>query len=99
MAKFRFTTNSQKKKIKIFSCANVVESGKRISGARIEMISNKELSVDGCRGISEYNDVYVRLKIIGGEITVVGTSLDIPVYDGPQITVKGIIKSIEFSVR
>ncbi len=99
MAKFRFKTNSENKKLKIFRCANVIEGSKRISGARIEMLSNKELSLDGCRGILEYNDVYVRLKIIDGEITVVGTSLDIPVYDGPQITVTGCIKSIEFSVR
>ena len=99
MAKFKFKTNSEKKKLKIFHCADVIDSGKKISGSRIEMISNRELSLDGCRAILEYNDVYIRLKIIGGEITVVGSALDIPVYDGPQITVTGEIKTIDFSVR
>ena len=99
MAKFKFKTNSEKKKLKIFSYNKAFEDEKRLKGTRIEMLSNKELSLDGCKGIIEYNDVYVRIKISDGELTVLGTSLDIPVFDGPVITVTGKISSVEFGVR
>ena len=81
MARFRFKT---KRLSRIFSLAS------------FEMLSNRELSIDGCRGIIEYNDIYVKIKIPNREITIIGSSLDIPVFDGPQITVTGIIKSVEF---
>ena len=61
-------------------------------------MSNKELYLDGCRQICEYNDVYVRVKIQEGYMTVCGEWLSIPVFDGPQITISGKINSVEFSV-
>ena len=99
MAKFKFTSAKKDKAIKIFGCAKTVESAKKFSGAKIEMLSNREVSVDGCRGIGEYNDIYIKLKIIGGMLTITGKSLFIPVFDRPLITVTGEISSIEFSVR
>lgn len=99
MAKFRFKINGDRKKLHIFRYDRINTGAGSISGPRIEIISNKELSIDGCKGIIEYNDFYVRIKINKGEITVFGESLDIPVFDGPAITVCGKIKSIEFGVR
>lgn len=98
LAKFKFKSKKEKNKIKLFRCADVLENTKKLSGSRTEILSNKELSLDGCKQIIEYNDVYVRIKISEGYLTVCGTSLNIPVFDGPQITVTGKIESIEFSV-
>lgn len=97
MAKFKFKTGKKKKVILGYKQA--VEEIKKISGARIEMISNKEVSIDGCKGIVEYNDEYVKLRISDGVLVLIGSSLSIPVFDGPFITISGKISNIEFCVR
>ena len=94
-----FKTNKRKNKIQLFSKGDDFKSARRICGSRIEMYSNREISVDGCRGILEYNDLYVKLKTREGELMITGKRLNIPVFDGPLITVSGIIDSLEFSHR
>ena len=98
MAKFKFKSKKDKKRIKLFKCSEVLEKTKKFSGSRLEMLSNRELYLDGSRQILEYNDVYIRIKTSEGYITVCGKSLSIPVFDGPQITISGKIDTIEFTV-
>lgn len=99
MAKFKFTTDKKRKSLKIFGYKDAVDDIKKISGAKIEMFSNREISVDGCRGIAEYSDVYAKIKITGGIMIISGKNLDIPIFDGPLITVTGTVETIEFCVR
>ncbi len=99
LSRFRFKTNGEKKKLRIFRYEKESDSRKKLLTPQIEMLSNKELNLDGCKGIIEYNDVYIRIKVSSGEITVTGVSLNIPVFEGPTITVSGDIKSVEFNVR
>lgn len=99
MAKFKFTTDKKRKALRIFRYNDAVTGMKKISGAKIEMLSNREISVDGCKGIAEYSDVYAKIKITGGTMTISGKNLDIPLFDGPVITVTGMIETIEFCVR
>lgn len=96
LAKFRFTGKKANKGIKIFGCGDTFENARKFAGAKIEMLSNREVSVDGCRGIAEYNDIYVKLKIIGGLLIITGKELKIPVFERPVITVCGEIGAIEF---
>ena len=96
LAKFKFKSKS-KEKLRLF---NHIETEKNIIGAsRIEMLSNREISVDGCRQILEYNDLYVKIKINEGELIITGKSLGIPVFDGSQIKISGVIGTLEFSIR
>ena len=99
MAKFRFTGDKNKKRIRLFGYEETLDNAQKFSGSKIEMLSNREISVDGCRGIAEYNDAYVKLKIIGGSLIINGKSLTIPVFSRPIITVTGRIDSVEFCVR
>ena len=99
MAKFKFTSDRKKKKINFFNYKETLDGAKKFSGAKIEMLSNREVTVDGCRGISEYNDLYVKLRVIGGLVIVNGKNLQIPVFERPLITVTGIVNSIEFCIR
>ena len=98
MAKFKFTS-ARDKKLKIISCAKAAEGAGILKGAHIELISNKEITVDGCKGISEYNSEYVKLKTVDGYISLFGSNLRIPVFEGPVITVCGFLSAIEFNVR
>lgn len=97
MAKFKFKT--AKKKEKLFRYKDTLEQVKKISGVRIEILSNREMSIDGCKGIVEYNDEYIKIRISEGFVVILGSSFKIPVFDGPLITISGKISSIEFSVR
>ena len=99
MAKFKFTSAKRNKGIKLIGCAKTIESARKFSGAKIEMLSNREISVDGCRGILEYNDEYIKIKIIGGILIINGKTLKIPIFERPLITVTGEIGGIEFCVR
>ncbi|MBO4734728.1 MAG: YabP/YqfC family sporulation protein [Clostridia bacterium] len=99
MAKFKFTSGRQKKKINFLNLGETLDGAKTLSGVKIEMLSNREVTVDGCRGISEYNDFYIKLRVIGGSVIINGKKLEIPVFERPLITVRGIVSSIEFCIR
>lgn len=96
LAKFRFKT--KKDKLNLFKYKEDFNASNNMAGPHIEMFSNKEVFVDGCGGILEYNDVYVKIRIKKGMIIISGTNIDIPVFEGKTITIKGTIDSIEFCV-
>lgn len=67
-------------------------------GTRIELFSNKELNVEGCRGVMEYTEEFIKLKLKKGSMTVMGKQLSITFFEADSITVKGTLASIEFCV-
>ena len=99
MGKFKFTSAKKNKGLRLFKYHDTIEEAKKLSGAKIEMLANREISVDGCRGIVEYNDLYIKLRIIGGLLIISGERLQIPIFEKPLITVTGIINNIELCVR
>lgn len=67
-------------------------------GPRIELFSNSEAIVEGCLGVYEYNDNYLKLKLSNGALILVGENFDIVSFGDKTITVKGKINSLEFGV-
>ena len=67
-----------------------------VVGSHIELFSNKKLIAEGCYGIIEYNENFVRINLIKGEIQIFGNNLEIFNMVSDTITVKGIIENIEF---
>ncbi len=65
--------------------------------AKIELTGNREISVDGCRGILEYDESIVRLNLGNMIIKITGAGLTIPSMAAEQTTVTGSIASVEFS--
>lgn len=70
----------------------------RLTGAHIEMISNREICIEGCRGVIEYTDAYLKLNLCKGALIVIGSNLDITLFEGKTITICGTINSVEFCV-
>ena len=98
MGKFRFKTKKGKEKLKILKCSeNFTDTG-HISGPSMEVFSNREIYIDGCKGILEYNDVYIKVRVSKGMIIISGSKLDVPSFEGPAISIKGKINSIELSI-
>ena len=101
--KFKIPTNHKKPHLNLFSLDG--EEGKTAaynsgSGVRshIELFSNREIIIEGCRGVDEYREDYIKLKLIKGSITLCGSEFCIKSFENSSIVVNGNISSLEFCV-
>ena len=69
-----------------------------LSGPIIKICSNKEASVDGCKGVVDYYENLIKLRISGGTVTFTGTELCITSFTSTTAVVSGKLQNIEFSV-
>ena len=68
-----------------------------VSGyAHIEMSGNREIIIEGCRGVLEYSDQRIALNT--GKLTVrlCGCDMTILSMQGSQAVIKGVITCVEF---
>lgn len=65
---------------------------------KIEMIGNKEATVDGCRCVVEYSDIKITLNIGSGNVTFIGSDLEISSLSAGVAVVRGIVASVEFFI-
>lgn len=70
-----------------------------IAGPMINVISNREASVDGCRGVVDYYDDRIKLSIQGGSVTFFGQGLHITSFTENSAVISGRLQNIEFQVR
>ena len=68
------------------------------NGVRIETFSNKEAIVEGCKGILEYSDEYIKLNVGCGNVGFFGTGLYAHSFSDETLVIKGRIKNIEYCV-
>lgn len=83
---------------------NLIKSGQEIidgsilKGAHTEIFGDGKITIDGCMGVSEYRDTYLKLKLSKGSMIICGDGFDIVYFENRLITVKGKISSLEFSI-
>lgn len=87
-----FNSAKAKQKIKL-------NGASLLTGLRIEMISNREFLLEGCNGVLQFNDNYVKLAVKDGNIILYGKNFDISGFEEKNITVRGNIDSVEFLIR
>ena len=63
----------------------------------IELEGNRELLIDGCKGIMEYEDRLIKICTDTVIVSITGDELNIRTYTQEQIVISGKIISIEFS--
>ena len=71
-------------------------AGTLSGGAHIELHSNREAVVDGCKGLIDYSDSAVRLNIGCGTVTFSGRSLEIKTLSDSEAVIAGWITDISF---
>ncbi len=64
--------------------------------ARIELAGNRELSVEGCAGITEYGENEVSMSLGALTLKVRGSGLIIRSFELRCLVVSGLICSVEF---
>ena len=60
------------------------------------LLSRREVTVSGCRRITEYGSARIRLAVCEGTVTVEGRGLTVHTYRGDELTVRGWLTSITF---
>ncbi len=73
-------------------------SANMLSASHTEIIGNTSLTLDGCLGVYEYTDTFLKLKLSRGAMIICGTDFDIVLFENKQISVRGKISSVEFCV-
>ena len=69
-----------------------------ISSPHIQIFGNNKINIEGCYGIFEYTDTYLKLRLKKGSLILCGSGFDIIFYEEKLMTVKGKISSVEFCV-
>lgn len=86
----------KKTKWKLGGFSEEETAGENIGSARIEICGNTRITIDGCLGVYEYRDTYLRLRLTKGAVILCGIGFNIVFFENRQITVKGKISSVEF---
>lgn len=72
--------------------------GTLTSSSHIEISSNREAFVDGCRGIIDYDEDHIKVNIGNGTACFFGRGLEIKSLSAHQAVIRGFIMKIEFNV-
>lgn len=67
--------------------------------SQIQITGNKEVLVDGCKKILEYNDVFVKVSTWDMIVNIWGSELTVNDFGSGEIFVCGKIQSIELENR
>ncbi len=62
----------------------------------LQFISNKEIYIEGCKDILEYDDIIIKLSFGKKKLLLMGKDLSLSGYTKTSITVKGEIQSLEW---
>ena len=62
----------------------------------IEMLGNKQVIIDECQSIIDYNDEKIKLNLSRGTVCFIGSGLKIKALNFEQAVICGNIASIEF---
>lgn len=88
--KLKRNFSSEIKKVNSYMKDNV------LSSVHIEMRSNRELILEGCQKIEEYDENVVKIKVPKMWISVFGRNLELRCLTSDSLIVSGFISSVEF---
>lgn len=94
--KLKIAKSKRKEKWRFFGENETQE--KEISDPYIEIKGNRSITLDGCLGVTEYKETYIKLRLKKGSLILCGEDFNIVFFERRLITVKGYISSIEFCI-
>jgi sporulation protein YqfC len=67
-----------------------------LNEAKIEMLGNREMIVDGCKGVVEYGETLIKLSLGDRVLSLSGDDLIIKSFDSSVAVINGQICDISF---
>ncbi len=67
-----------------------------IDEPKIEMLGNREMIVDGCKGVVEYDETLIKLSLGDNVLSLSGDNLIIKSFDSSVAVISGQICDISF---
>lgn len=67
-----------------------------IDEPKIEMLGNREMIVDGCKGVVEYDETLIKLSLGESVLSLSGDNLIINSFDSSVAVISGQICDISF---
>ncbi len=67
-----------------------------IDEPKIEMLGNREMIVDGCKGVVEYGEMLIKLSLGNNVLSLSGDNLVIKSFDSSVAVISGQICDISF---
>lgn len=68
-----------------------------VNSVHIEMKSNREMVIEGCKQIDEYDENVVKVKTPKMDISVFGRNIEIQCLNSDSLIISGVICYVEFS--
>lgn len=93
--KLKTDQTEKKQKLKFFQTEEILAANETV----INIIGNKEVSIDGCKGVIDYYDNLIKIKLIKGAAVFSGSALTLCEFSDSGAVIRGNIESIEFVAR
>lgn len=97
MAKrLKIESKAKKEKWKLLGLSDTGIEKEMMSSAHLEIFGNSKINIDGCLGVYEYKDTYLKLRITKGSVIICGSEFNIVYFENRLISIKGKISTVEF---
>ena len=96
--KLKIEKSRKKEKWNILSHTDSFLDSSLMADTHTQIFGNSKIIIDGCIGVYEYKESYLKLRLQKGTVILCGSGFDILCFEGRMITVKGKISSVEFSM-
>lgn len=67
-----------------------------LGSAVITLTGQTEACIENYRGMIEYTDCLVRIRIKGGQLRIMGKCLSVEYYTNDEMKIKGVIHGLDF---
>ena len=94
--KLKLETGKKKEKWNLFTSGEKMLGTELLKGAHTEIFGSSRIVVEGCLGVYEYNENYLKLRLKKGALVLCGCDFDISSFEEQTITVNGKIATLEF---
>ena len=96
LKEFKFISHKKKDKIKVFDNTDGLSDLEKSYGVRTEIFLNKSATVEGCLGVLDYKNEYIKIRVKKGYMIFTGKALEISLYEENIIKIRGIISNVEY---
>ena len=94
--RLKIESKAKKNKWKLLDLSDAGLDTEMLGSAHIEIFGDKRISIDGCLGVYEYRDTYLKLRLSKGSVILCGSGFNIVYFENRLISIKGKITAIEF---